>query len=177
MTAQLSRVDRPTRNKRVLWVEKLKGNDRQEFIIASEKLYGFHTHYNDRTVPCWENHDFCEGGHTVGTLRENFLLRAWSLKRSKMVFLYLTPGAAEELEDQVEAGATFRGLPVIVTRSTKDNGRLHVLVSQFTTTQRISSTEIDPWESIMNFLRVPEEIRAQRRSLATIPVELRSRAG
>ncbi len=168
---ELSRVDRPTRNRSVLWVERLKKDDQQSFILASAKLFGFHTHWTGaKTVPCWQNHDFCEGGHKEESLRENFLLQAWSLKRGKMVFLYLTPQAAEQLEDQVGAGVTLRGVPVVVTRTKANNGRLNIVVSEFTTAQKLSTREVDPWESIMVFLKVPREIRDQRRSLGTIPV-------
>src|SRR5262249_26461566 len=161
---------RPTRNGRILWVEKLRGNDQQSFVIVSPKLFGFYTHYTDNgSKPCWENHDLCEGGHKETNIRENFLLQAWSLKANKLVFLYLTPGAAEQLEDQVEPGTLFRGLPVVVSRTTKNNGRLNIQVSEFQSAQKISSREIDPWESIMVFLKVPREIRDQRRSLGTIP--------
>lgn len=171
--APLSRIDSPSRNALVLYIERLKGDDQQSFVIASKKLYGFYTHFtNKRSVPCWENHDWCEGGHSEETMRENFLVQAWSLKKNRMVFLYLTPGGARQLEDQVKPGTPLLGLPIIVTRTRKDNGRLNVQVSEFVTNKHIAGREIDPWESIMSFLKVPKAIRDQRRSLGSIPKPL-----
>lgn len=157
-----------------LWVERLKGNDSQSFVLASNTLHGFYTHWTgSRNVPCWENHDFCDGGHKESTLRQNYMIRAWSLKKKKMVFLYLTPGAVMELEDQMGDEKQMMNIPIVVTRDARNNGLLHVQISQFTSTARISSKDLDPWESIMNLLKVPENIRQLRRSLGTIPEELR----
>lgn len=174
MKEQMTSCPRPARDRTVLWVERLKGNDEQEFILASNELYGYYTHWiGARNVPCWKNHDFCEGGHTEASLRQNYVIRAHSQKRNKMVFLYLTPGAVIELEDKLGDEKEWKGIPLIVTRDSRNNGLLHVRVSVYRERQRISSKDLDPWESIMNFLKVPKHVRDQRRHLGTIPEELR----
>ncbi len=171
----LTLIHSPSRNDRALWVERLKGEDQQSFVIASKKLYGFYSHWTGkRSVPCWENHALCEGGHSDENLRENFLLQAWSLKKNRMVFLYLTPEAARQLEDQIQPGTPYLGLPVIVTRTKANNGRLHIRVSEFTTSQKLSTREVDPFESVMNFLRVPKAVRDQGRALGTGPGTLKN---
>ena len=159
--------------KDVLYIEKLKGNDSQQFVVYSGNLFGFWTHWTDKgTVPCWEDHSLCEGGHKEQTLRQNFLLQAFSTKKGKQVFIYLTPAAAEGLLAQLEHEELLRGLVVRVTRTNKDNGRLTCEILRDMAKRRIVAHEIDPFDSIMNFLKVSDEKRDPNRSLGTIPLPM-----
>lgn len=170
MKPQISTCSKPTLRQNVLFVERLVGNETKCYVIYSESMYGYLTHYNGKTVPCWENHDYCEGGHKEETLRENFLLQAYSQTRGKQVFLYLTPGAAKQLLEQIPEGTSLRGLCIRVTRTEKNKGRLHVQVEEHKERRRLVTPLIDPRESIMRFLRVPKEVQEGQGRMDVIPL-------
>jgi hypothetical protein len=100
------------------------------------------------------------------------LLQAFSTKKGKQVFIYLTPAAAEGLLAQLEHEELLRGLVVRVTRTNKDNGRLTCEILRDMAKRRIVAHEIDPFDSIMNFLKVSDEKRDPNRSLGTIPLPM-----
>lgn len=173
MASRLSMCDRPSMRSNVLYIEKLKGNDCQKFVVYSSGLYGFWTHWTDKgTVPCWEDHSLCEGGHKEQTLRQNFLLQGFSEKKGKQVFVYLTPAAAEGLLAQLTEKETLRGMVIRVTRTSANNGRLVCEILRDCATRRIVAKELDPFDSIMNFLKVSDEKRDPNRSLGTIPLPM-----
>lgn len=167
---RLSSCGAPRMRGDVLWVERLKGGEEGKYVICSNKMYGFYTHWTgQRTVPCWENHDNCEGGHDDNSLRENYFLQCWSTKKNKQVFLYLTPEARNQFFAQVEGGKSFQGLTIIVRRTGAKNGRLLVELAQYQEPKLIRAKEIDPYVSVLTFLKVPKQMIEQARSLGSIP--------
>lgn len=170
MMHRLSSCGAPRARGDVLWVERLKGGDNQSFIVVSNKVYGFYTHWTGaKTVPCWENHDLCEGGHTENTLRENYFLQCWSLKSNKAVFLYLTPEARNQFFAQTNAGKGYVGIKLNVRRTGAKNGRLIIEVDDNSLPKLIRCKELDPYISVLTFLKVPKQMIEQARSLGTIP--------
>jgi hypothetical protein len=167
----IATCDTPTHRATILRIVRLEGDDRQSFVVYSNALRGFLSHWTGtKTVICWEDHSLCEGGHKAETQRENFLLHAWSVKEGKQVFVYLTPTAAEELLMQVGDGQTLRGLRITVWRTAKSKGRLHVNIEGgYTGDARKIPPELDPYDSIMRFLKVPDVDRVNRRSLGSFP--------
>lgn len=169
--AELSTVARPTRNTKILWVEKLKGNDVQKFVVVTPVLHGFYSHYVEGrrppSAPCWKDHTLCEGGHKEDNRRENFFLHCWSYRANKSVWLYLTPGAAQQLEDLVHLDLQqLKGLTLSVSRTSANNGRLNVHIDEHIEVRKVFEANLDPWESILAYLKVPESVRREMRQLA-----------
>jgi hypothetical protein len=170
MRHKLSSCGAPRSKGDILWVERLKGGEEKKLVITGKRVYGFFTHWTGtRTVPCWENHDLCEGGHTENTLRENYFLQCWSLNSNKGVFLYLTPEAERMFTAQIESGKTILGLTLRVRRTGAKNGRLIVELDQYAEPRIIRAKELDPYLSVLTFLKVPKQLIEQARSLGTIP--------
>jgi hypothetical protein len=153
----------------ILYVEKGTPGDYRDFVIYSPALRGFWTHYTSKgTVPCYADHSLCPGGHKDSTLRQNFLLHAWDVKKQKQVFAYLTPGAAQSLLLQVGKGVSMRGLMIRVSKTPGKNGRMHVkLVETQCVDKRHIPPELDAYATIMNFLKVEDVDRPHKRSLAS----------
>lgn len=170
MSHKLSACGAPRARGDLLWVERLKGGERGNYVICANKVYGFYTHWTGaKTVPCWENHDNCEGGHTENTLRENYFLQCWSVTKNKGVFLYLTPQARDQFYAQMSAAKSFVGHTLAVSRTGAKNGRLNIELAQYTEPKLIRVKEIDPYISVLTFLRVPKQLIEQARSLGSIP--------
>jgi hypothetical protein len=151
---KLRTVKAPTRRPDVLWVERLTGNDSQQFVIYSPELRGFVTHFvAGRNVPCFHPDHECDGGHLETNLRENYLLHAWSLKRKRQVFVYLTPGAAEQLQEQLAPGASLRGRFLRLTRTTSKKARLHADLGEVAEGVKSIPPEKDFQASALNLLR------------------------
>jgi hypothetical protein len=167
---RLSTCNEPRARGDLLWVERLKGGEEGKYVVTGHRVYGFYTHWTgQRTVPCWENHDLCEGGHSENTLRENYFLQCWSLKKNKGVFLYFTPEARNQFFAQVEGSKSFQGVTLIVKRTGAKNGRLNVELSQYDQPKLIRTKELDPYLSVLTFLKVPRQLIEAARSLGTIP--------
>lgn len=170
MQHRLSECGAPRGRGDILWVERLKGGDTQKFIVVSNQLYGFYTHWTGaKTVPCWENHELCEGGHTENTLRENYFLQCWSCKSNKAVFLYLTPEARNQFFAQTDAKKGYQGITIVVRRTGAKNGRLMIELDQYADPKLVRCKELDPYLSVLTFLKVPKQLIEQARSLGTIP--------
>jgi len=135
-------------------VERLSGSDSQQFLVYSPELRGFLTHFvAGRNVPCFGDDSLCEGGCKTANLRENFLLHAWSLKRSRQVFIYLTPGAAEQIIDQIAPGGSLRGRMLRLTRSRTDKGRLRAELGELAEGLKSIPPEKDFMASALNLLK------------------------
>lgn len=170
MERKLSTCGAPRARGDILWVDKLKGGEEGKYLICSNKVYGFFSHWTgQRTVPCWENHDLCEGGHNENTLRENYFLQCWSMQKNKGVFLYLTPEARNQFYAQVETTKSFNGLTIVVKRTGAKNGRLNVELAQYVEPKILRVKELDPYLSVLTFMRVPKQLIDQARSLGSIP--------
>ena len=135
----LTRSNTPPGKTGVWWIECLKGNDVQKFLVYSPEVQGLEMHWRPaerRTVPCFQNHDLCPGGHSEKTRKWRCYVFAFSYKRHKNVFVQLTKDAWDSWLSQVKPGASLRGSTINVHRSEKDNGRLWVEVEQWRDNQR-----------------------------------------
>jgi hypothetical protein len=170
MQSKLTPCGAPKMRGDILWVERLKGGEESKLVVCSNKVYGFYTHWTgSRTVPCWENHDLCEGGHTENSLRENYFVQCWSQKKNKQVFLYLTPEARNQFFAQMEGNKSFLGQTIVVRRTGAKNGRLLVELAQYAEPKLIRVKELDPYLSVLTFLKVPSQMIEAARSLGSIP--------
>jgi len=107
-----------------------EGASRHKFLCYSDKVCGFTCHWNGRKpVPCYANHDLCEGGHKILNRRWKGYLHGFSFTRNEPVILQLTLEAANQLREQCDEGASFRGLTLYVSRSEKKKGRLSCQVN------------------------------------------------
>lgn len=165
----LSTCDRPRIRKGILFIEKLKKNETQKFVCLSPVLRGFHTHYTKDcgTTPCYKDHSLCEPKHDPETLREYFLFHAFSSKKNKQVFVYLTPGAFDQVQVQIPDGCNLRGRMITVTRTDADNGRLNVKVGEvFYNDGNSLPEEVDAYASIHNWMKIPLPDETRHPSLA-----------
>lgn len=154
----LSTCDRPRVRKGVLFIERLTKAETRKFTCLSPTLRGFHTHYTKSagTTPCYADHSLCIPKHDPETLREYFLFHAWCPKKNKQVFVYLTPGAFDQVQMQLPDGATLRGRLLTVARTDAANGRLNVIVGEaFYNNGQALPEELDPYASIHNWMKIP----------------------
>lgn len=136
ITPEISRREEPQHKEGVLWVECLKGNESQKFEVYSPAIMGCEMHWMPnirRTVPCFENHDLCPGGHSEKTLKWRAYVHAYSLKRKRQVFVQLTWDAWCSWKSQLPDGKILRGSLIQVHRTNADNGRLWVEVESWRT--------------------------------------------
>ena len=136
---ELSRNDKPPTKPGVWWVECLKGQEKQKFLIYSPVIQGVDMHYlvkEKRTVPCFKNHDLCPGGHSEKNRKWRCYVFAFSYKRHKNVFVQLTQDAWESWMCQLQPGQTLRGQTIWVHRSNADNGRLWVEMETWRSDQK-----------------------------------------
>lgn len=154
----LSTCDRPRPRKGILFIERLKAMESRKFLCYSPVLRGFLTHYTEAcgTTPCYKDKSMCQPKHDEETLREYFLFHAYCTKKKKQVFVYLTPGAFDQVQMQIPDGALLRGRVITVTRTDADNGRLNVTVGEtyFTNGQTLPE-ELDAYASIHNWMKIP----------------------
>lgn len=128
----LSRSEELPPAKGVLYVERLKGSERGNYTVYSPKIEVIFSHWNgDKTVPCYEDHSLCPGGHSEESKRWRGYLHCWSHRMNRQVFLQLTAQACRELVGQVASGASLRGCSIQVYRTKEDKGRLHALIERF----------------------------------------------
>lgn len=173
-TPELDRQDTPPPAKNVLWVERLRGNERGTFTVYSQCLWGVNTHYhNGRTQPCFKNHDLCFGGHKVTNLRWKGYLHCWGYSRNRQVILQLTDAGARMLLKQVAQGAVLRGLTLEVARTSKDKGRLNVKVDHYALNKADRlPPEIDPLPSLWNLWGIDPSVELVNRKLIVDPAEI-----
>jgi hypothetical protein len=126
-STKLSRRSKPQASKDVLWVEHVPAASKKLFVIYSPSVYGFDKHFNGKySVPCWENHDLCEDGHKLSTLRTHFYVHAWDFVKKQQCILYLTNGGCRQLLNQMAPGVSLRGQVIEVERTEKSQGRQNV---------------------------------------------------
>lgn len=154
----LSTCDRPRPRKGIYFIERLVKLESRKFLCYSPCLQGFRTHYTkaEGTTPCYADHSMCIPKHDEETLREYFLFHAWCPKKKRQVFVYLTPGAFDQVQMQIPENATLRGRMITVSRTDADNGRLNVQVGEvFYNNGQTLPEEADPYLSIHNWMRIP----------------------
>jgi hypothetical protein len=128
---KLSMSDTPETKPGVWWVEVPRGNEVVKFLVYSPTKQGVNMHYilkEKRTVPCFENHDLCYGGHSLANLKWRCYVFGFSYKRRKNCFLQLTWEAWETWAHQLQPGTSLRGQTIQVHRTEKNNGRLWIEV-------------------------------------------------
>jgi hypothetical protein len=131
---ELSRSATPPGNEGVYWVECLKGDDKQKFLVYSPEVQGVNMHWRPaerKTVPCFVNTAYCPGGHSEKTRKWRCYVFAHSYRKHKPVFVQLTKDAWTSWLHQLKPGANMRGSTINVCRSAKDNGRLWVEVESW----------------------------------------------
>jgi hypothetical protein len=133
ITPEPSRRDRPAKDPNILWVECPEANTSSRFVIYSPQHMGMEMHWfpeQHRTVPCFEDHSLCPGGHNPNTVKWRAYLHAHSERRDEAVFLQLTDEAMKSWLKKLRPGVTLRGQIITVHRTTKKNGRLWVEVNE-----------------------------------------------
>jgi hypothetical protein len=169
MMRELNRSDVPPKKSDVLWVECVKGLERQKFLVYSPAIMGCYQHWTGkRTVPCFTNHDLCPGGHKEATKKWRGYVHAWSYKRNQQVICQLTGDAIESWWAQLSSGVSLRGQTIYVVRSTKDNGRLFVEVDKiFHRDADKIAQAVDPVASLWNMWKMEPSHAELNASLAT----------
>jgi len=166
---KMKRQDLPPEQREVFWVERLKGNERQQFVVYSPTLWGCWTHYNaakKETTPCYEDERFCHGGHEIETMRWRGYVFAWSKSRMEPVFIQLTPGACRSWLKQLAEGATLRGQLIEVWRTKSDKGRLLVAVNKYAHRSNEAMPQPpSPIKSLYNMWHVTEVPHLMRASV------------
>lgn len=142
------RMGIPPRRENVFYVRSPKGLETFKFTIYSELVEPVYTHYHGkRTVPCYKNHDLCEGGHSILNLRWKGYLFGWTHEENKLEWLQLTHEAANQLADQLEGAQPFRGITIQVSRTKSKQGRMNVRL-------------IDSWQTLdVRRIRKPPCVR------------------
>jgi hypothetical protein len=131
---EISRSATPRTEPGVWWVECLKGQDAQKFLVYSAQPQGLDMHWipkERRTVPCFVNQSLCPGGHSEKTRKWRCYVFAHSYKRHKNVFVQLTKDAWDSWIAFTKPGVSLRGQTIVVHRTEKDNGRLWVEVESW----------------------------------------------
>ncbi len=134
ITPEISRSDVAPHKEGVLWVECLGGAESHKFTVFSPCVQGVNMHWlarEKRTVPCFQNHDLCPGGHSEKNLKWRCYVHAYSHKRHKQVFVQLTDDAWQSWLHQLREKQNLRGQTIILHRSEKKNGRLWVEVEDW----------------------------------------------
>lgn len=173
-TPQLNRCDVPPPVKDVLYVQRLKGDERGQFILYSPAMWGVWTHFhNGRTQPCFENHDLCYGGHQETNLRWKGYVHCWSFMMGRQVILQFTENAARQLLSQLPSGCSLRGKTIEAARSKKSKGRMNVELDRYAMDRADGvPPAIDPLKSIFNMWGIPLDVNLLSRSLVTSPAEV-----
>jgi hypothetical protein len=174
MSRKLNTSSSPPRRSSVLWVECIRGNERQKFTVYSPVIFGVYQHWTGRrTVPCWENHELCQGGHRESTLKWRGYIHAWSYTRNSAVFVQLTGESIDCWWNQIARGVSLRGQQIYVVRSKADNGRLFVEVDKYSTRDANKLPEpLDPRESLFKMWGLDASDQDLRSSLVSTPEEL-----
>lgn len=161
----------PPRRRDVLFVQSPDAGERLKFLVYSQSVWGVYTHYNGKTKPCYENHDLCEGGHSLLNLRWKGYLHGWSYARNDQVIIQLTLEAANQLVEQLAESAVLRGLTIEVCRTAKKKGRssCHVLGQYAQHDSAKLPPEIDPLRSLYNMWGLPYRPDALYRHLSGDP--------
>lgn len=127
----LSRSATPPQQPGVYWVECPRGSESFEFLVYSPAVQGILMHWiasQRRMVPCFADHDLCEGGHVEKTQKWRGYVFGFSHKRRKQCFLQLTGEAMASWTGQFREGVNLRGQSIKVHRTPADNGRMHIEV-------------------------------------------------
>jgi len=170
LSLPLNRSNVPPRPKDVLWIERLKGTESLRFTCYSKSFWGLWTHWSgSRTVPCFENHDHCIGGHDEATMRWKGYLHGWSQRKNRVCFCEFTPGAARELLEQVPDRQSLRGLHLIVSRTKTSKGRLHCSIDGVPLHASRIPPEADPMASLWHMWELDPMSHLVNRSLVTAP--------
>lgn len=120
-----NRMGVPPRRRDVYFVESPKANESLCYTVWSVEIYPVYTHWTGtHTVPCYQDHSLCDGGHKLLNMRWKGYLFGYSHERAEPVFAQLTQEAANQLMDQIADGTSLRGLRIRLSRSKKNKGRL-----------------------------------------------------
>ncbi len=93
ITPEPSRREKPARDPGILFVECPAANTSSRFLVYSPQIMGMEMHWlpsERRTVPCFEDHSLCPGGHDPATVKWRCYVHAHSKNRDEPVFLQLT---------------------------------------------------------------------------------------
>jgi hypothetical protein len=164
----LSTCDAPSLKTGIYYIDRLKGDENRNYVIYSPSLHGFYTHWSAETgtVPCYKDHSKCIGGHNVATLRQYFLLFAWSMVDKAPVFIYLTPKCALKLLEQAGKGNTLRGRWLKIERSKSDKGRLIPVLGDRANQDWPLREDVDPYPSIFHWMKIPLDLTGPQPALA-----------
>ena len=114
-----------------LKVIRLKGGQVMNCIVLSDHLHGFEIHWDHasrRSEPHMEDEATCEGCLGKKPRYWKYYLHVWSTHHAQC-FVELTQEASEQLTSLLEAEETYRGVPLEIKRTSANNGRLFVAMS------------------------------------------------
>jgi hypothetical protein len=155
------------------WVETVEAKSKMRFRVWSPSIWGLWTHYSGRTKPCFENHDFCEGGHDESTMRWYGYLFGWHEQRRGKAFVQLTLGAARMFYQQIAEGVSLRGMVVDVSRGESKKGPMVVQVVRYISTDAdVMGQDCDPLHSLYRMWKVHHLGHAANLSLVSAPRDL-----
>lgn len=144
------------------WVERLKGNDSQKFVVYSPQGWGVWTHYHGPrigTKACYADKSRCFSGHKEDNMRWYWYLFAHSLKLNRPCFVQLTQAVRGQLLSQIDHGVSFRGMTITVYRTKADNGRLNARIDQYASKQATDRMRKDenPMKSLLHLWKEDRE--------------------
>lgn len=163
----------PPPKKNVFWVETVNAGPVIKFRVYSPNIWGIWTHYKGRTVPCFKNHDFCQGGHDETNLRWYGYLFGWHETENRPAFLQVTTGAARQLLTQVAPGVSLQGVYMEVWRKGSKRGPMYTKINQWMPYRGDKKPEdADPHDSLFRMWKVKHVGHAANLSLVTSPADI-----
>jgi hypothetical protein len=166
----------PVRDPDIHWIETVEAGAQVHFFVYSPAIWQMWTHFTGKTKPCFENHDFCEGGHKEETMRWYGFVYGWHTVRRSRSFLQLTAGAARQWFDQIAPGTPLRGMQITVSRSGQSKqGRMNLSVNKYVNREGDQlGPDCDPKKSLYKMWKVKHVGCAARLSLVTDPADVPS---
>jgi hypothetical protein len=108
-------LSQPTRNRKVIELERIGPLDREIRVILATRLYGWETHFIDQTFPHTEPREKCRGCLKNNRRRPYFWLHVMHERTRRQTFVEFTNDGALDLIE-VCAGRPMRGLRCMFSR-------------------------------------------------------------
>jgi len=130
-------------------IVRLKAGMALDGFICSDQLWGYMTHWIVRgrkgfSVECTKGKKTCRCESDELPTRWKGYFHCWDVRRSREVFLEITPFVADELLKNVQGRESFRGLKFKATRGRgADNSRLNLTIYPYQTSENLPASK-DP---------------------------------
>lgn len=150
--------DAPPKAGPELWIHRLSGGEELTCTVIGTKVRGVDTHWvGGRTQPHYRDEANCPGCQNQIRIDWKGYLHVFHWDKRAQIFLELTPNSFNALMAQITEDRPLRGAVLKIKRTKAKNGRLIVVVDQYSPKRENLPQERDPMSSILKLWKIYDD--------------------